>query len=194
MLALACCGALPATHLRADTAYTEDFAGGVSEIWSGANLPVSQATGTNTSWYLGELGNDTVTLALDGLDLEGGDATPNAQGRHVFVTVSYDLFVIGGWTGNNDSTPATAHTFAFETSTPQTRATAHHHLQQPARQFQTFPYDSGNGGYYAQPGARVRISSIPWASAARPRATTTRCTGWRAAATNRSPSTTTRMT
>jgi T5SS/PEP-CTERM-associated repeat protein len=156
LLALAVVGVLPATRIRADTAYTEDFVGGMPEIWSGTDLPVSRATGTNTSWYLGQLGNDKVTLALDGLDLEGGYATPNAQGRHVFVTVSYDLFVIGGWTGNNESTPATAHTFGFESSIAAGAASKRltTTFSNIPGQFQTFPYDSGGGDYYGQRGGR----------------------------------------
>ena len=156
LLALVVVGMLPATRLRADTAFTEDFEGGMSGSWSGTNLPVSQATGTNTSWYLGQLGNDKVTLALDGLDLEGGSATPNAQGKHVFVTVSYDLFVIGDWTGNNESTPATAHTFSFDSwssADPLSKRLTTTFSNIPGR-FQTFPYDSGNGDYYAQPGGK----------------------------------------
>ena len=175
----------------ADTAYMEDFEDGVSGNWFGENLPVSQATGANTSWYLGQLGNDTVALMLDGLDLDGGSATPNIQGQHTFLTVSYDLFVIGGWTGNNDNNAATAHTFAFDPPLRQRSPPPSATSPDSSRPFPTTP---AAVPISPNPAARVPISSTRWASAARPPATTMRFTAWRAAATNRSPSTTPRMT
>lgn len=161
-------GGLPATCLRADTAYSEDFSlGEASAYWAGTSLPVSQASGTNTAFYLGQLNNDAVTLALTGLDLEGGAATPNLQGQHSFVTVSYDLFVIGDWTGNNSSSDP--HTFAFETSS-SADATSHGlttTFSNTPASFQTYPYDS-LGGFMAQPGGKGanQINTLGFSGAA----------------------------
>ena len=117
-LALAIVGLLCAAPLYADPAYTEDFSSGsASADWSGTNLPVSQATGgTNTSWYLGQLNNDTVTLSLNNLNGINFDplVTPNSQGQHSFTTVSYDLFIIGDWQGNNQSVPGSPYTFVYD--------------------------------------------------------------------------------
>jgi len=157
LLAAAAIGVLTAAWLRADTAYTEDFSTGVAAAsWTGSNLSVSQASGANTSWYLGQLNNDDVSLPLTGLDFSGGAATPNSQGRHSFVTVSYDLFVIGDWTGNNGNTPGSAHTFAFgsadaaDGASPRLTTT----FSNDAGSLQTFPYDSLNDGYFSQPGGK----------------------------------------
>lgn len=163
---------LPATCLQADPAYFEDFsAGEAAADWQGDNLDVSQATGTNTSWYLGQLNNDSVTLPLSGLDFEGGNATPNSQNQHSFVTVSYDLLVIGDWTGNNGGQePPPPHTFAFETSHSQdagtTRLTTT--FSNLPGSYQAFPYDSINNGFYAQNGGKgaIELNTLGFSGAA----------------------------
>lgn len=167
---------LTAGGVQADTALVEDFStGAASDNWSGTNLNVSQASGSNTSFYLGQLRNDTLTLSLTGLDLPGGGATPNAQGQHAFVTVSYDLFIIGGWTGNNENTAETAHTFAFDSSS-SVDATSHRltttfsnlPVNILPEKYQAFPYDSVNDGYYSQPGGKgaYEINTLGFSGAA----------------------------
>jgi T5SS/PEP-CTERM-associated repeat protein len=145
----------PPSPLYSDTAYFEDFSSEwASPDWLGDDLTVSQATGTNTSWYLCPLNNDMVTLPLSGLDSGDGNATPNFQGQHSFVTVSYDLFIICGWTGNNDQTDA--HTFAFDSSCSEddgiNRLTTTFSNQPEL--FQTYPYDTVINGYFSQPGGK----------------------------------------
>ena len=170
LAAAAVWGLLPTACLRADTAYTEDFSAGVAAAeWSGSNLAVSQASGTNTSWYLGPLNNDVVSLPLTGLDFGGGAATPNSQGQHSFVTVSYDLFIIGDWTGNNSKRPDSAHTFAFYTtdSTDIEGDWLTTTFSNQADLLQTFPYDSVNNGYFSQSGGKgaTEINSLGFSGA-----------------------------
>ncbi len=157
-LALVILGVLSADRLRADTAYFEDFSSGsANPAWSGTNLAVSHAAaGTTNAWYLGLLNNDTVTLSLTGLNLGGGPATPNTQGQHTFTTVSYDVFIIGGWLGNNDATlPASPNTFMsnFSSSADAVSNLLTTTFSNDAGTLQTYPYDSG-GGFYSQPGGK----------------------------------------
>jgi T5SS/PEP-CTERM-associated repeat protein len=170
-LSLAIVLVLSATRLYADPAYTEDFSSGsASPNWSGTNLTVSQATGgTNTSWYLGQLADDSLILSLTGLDIAGGTATPNSQGQHTFTTVSYDLFIIGGWQGNNLSVPGSPNTFTFgfssSANSPASLLTTT--FSNDPGTLQTFPYDSSSG-FFSQPGGKGanQINSLGFTGAA----------------------------
>jgi T5SS/PEP-CTERM-associated repeat protein len=162
-----CCGLLlaalgmgPLGSVRADTAYVEDFSSGTpSTNWSGDAVQANQAVGgTNTSWYLGLLNNDAITLSLTGLNLAGGTATANSQGEHTFITVSFDLYIIGDWVGNNPTGPTTYDPSTFmlsygNTPTPANLLTTT--FSNDPYQYQTYPYDSSVvNGYWAQPGAK----------------------------------------
>lgn len=66
--------------------YTQDFTGDVGPEWS-ANLVAVTPTGGRR--FLGEFGNQTVTLTLNNLP------------PHAAATVVFDQFVIRGWDGNS---------------------------------------------------------------------------------------------
>jgi len=65
--------------------FNPDFARPIGPEWS-ATKTATTSTGAHT--FLGEFGNETVTLALTGLP------------KHKTVTVSVDLYVIRAWQGN----------------------------------------------------------------------------------------------
>jgi T5SS/PEP-CTERM-associated repeat protein len=171
-LALAIVGVLSATPLYADIAYTEDFSSGsASTDWLGSGLPVSQATGgTNTSWYLGQLHNGTVTLSLNNLNGINFDplVTPNSQGQHSFTTVSYALFIIGDWTGNNGAINPHTFTFGTASSADPARNPLTTTFSNAPGSLQTFPYDTVNDGFFSQPGGKGanEINSLGFTGAA----------------------------
>lgn len=69
--------------------YTTDFTGAVGGEWSNTT---KSTTPVGARDFLGEFGNTTVALNLNGLPSHGA------------VTVSFDLFVIRSWDGNNSGT------------------------------------------------------------------------------------------
>jgi hypothetical protein len=108
-------GAQPAKALLV---YTNDFEGVVGPEWSDTSINVTPAGARK---FLGQFGNQTVRLTLMNLP------------PHTLVTVSFDLFIIQSWDGNNttfgpdvwelrvDGGPTLLHTtfsnaFASETS------------------------------------------------------------------------------
>lgn len=66
--------------------YVEDFEGPVGQEWSNRKTEV---TPVGNRRFLGQFGNNTVTLTLNRLP------------AHQAVTVSFDLFVIDSWDGNS---------------------------------------------------------------------------------------------
>lgn len=73
------------------TFYTADFSGAVGSEWSSTT---TSTTPTGARPFLGQFGNDTVTLNLSGLP------------SHNQIHLSVDLFLIRSWDGNSFSTPA----------------------------------------------------------------------------------------
>jgi len=70
--------------------YTEDFEGEVGPEWSRGDRDV---TPRGERWFLGQFGNDAVTLTLQAL------------APHTGVRVSSDLFIIRSWDGNGARHP-----------------------------------------------------------------------------------------
>jgi hypothetical protein len=68
--------------------YFNDFEGSVGSEWSHASTGV---TPIGTRSFLGQFGNDTVSLSLTDL------------GAHTSVMLSFDLFIIRSWDGNDGS-------------------------------------------------------------------------------------------
>jgi len=92
LLALACGFSVPAS---AATVYLNDFQGAIGSEWT-----TSAASGVHTTsapnpdyngtrFFLGQYGNDTLTLSLGSLP------------AHATATVSFDLYLIRSWDGNN---------------------------------------------------------------------------------------------
>lgn len=75
-----------APSVHADPVYRNDFEGPVGSEWSSRRV---DATPVGSRRFLGQFGNDTVTLHLDNLP------------RHTAVTLSFDLFVLQSWDGNH---------------------------------------------------------------------------------------------
>jgi hypothetical protein len=87
LLAFACWFSIPA---GAATVYINDFQGAVGGEWS--NTSVASAPNPDyggTRLFLGEFGNNTVSLSLNGLPTHG------------FTTVSFSLYLIRSWDGND---------------------------------------------------------------------------------------------
>ncbi|MBL8798920.1 MAG: hypothetical protein JNM56_33860, partial [Planctomycetia bacterium] len=72
--------------------YQNDFQGAVGSEWSST---ATSLTPVGNRQFLGEFGNESVSLALADLP------------THNSVTVSFDLFVIRSWDGNNTESNAT---------------------------------------------------------------------------------------
>ena len=76
-----------AAAARAATVYLNDFEGGfVGAEWSRTDLSITPAGDRN---FLGEFGNDTVSITL------------NALPAHADLTISFDLFIIRSMDGNS---------------------------------------------------------------------------------------------
>src|SRR5574341_678389 len=80
--------------LAGSLAYSNDFEGGVGPEWSPT---ITDATPTHRR-FLGQFGNDTVSLVLTGLP------------SHTALTMCFDLFVIRSWDGNIALHPVTGGT------------------------------------------------------------------------------------
>jgi len=72
---------------NADIVYQNDFEGLVGAEWSNTTTSV---TPVGSRGFLGEFGNDTVSLDLAGLP------------AHDSINVSFELFIIRTWDGNGD--------------------------------------------------------------------------------------------
>lgn len=68
-------------------AYIEDFEGGVGSEWS---MPFTDTTPAGSRQFLGQFGNDTVSLDLDNLP-------PDMTAK-----ITLDLYVLQSWDGNQD--------------------------------------------------------------------------------------------
>ncbi|MFZ0546708.1 MAG: LamG-like jellyroll fold domain-containing protein [Candidatus Promineifilaceae bacterium] len=68
-----------------------DFEAGNTSGWSNGTISSATREGATTH-YLGNFGNQTVTLALDNLP------------THDTVSIAFDLYVLGSWDGNNTET------------------------------------------------------------------------------------------
>ena len=91
-LGLTVCVATPAV---ATQVYFNDFQGAVGSEWSRNQIASAPNPDyNNTRLFLGEFGNDTVGLSL------------NALPNHDFMTVSFSLYLIRSWDGNDTSTAA----------------------------------------------------------------------------------------
>lgn len=87
LFAFVCWFSMPA---GAATVYINDFQGAVGSEWS--NTSVASAPNPDyggTRLFLGEFGNNTVSLSLNGLPAHG------------FTTVSFSLYLIRSWDGND---------------------------------------------------------------------------------------------
>jgi hypothetical protein len=86
LLAFVCWFSMPASSA---TVYFNDFQGTIGSEWSDssvASAPNPDYGGTRL--FLGEFGNETVSLSLNGLPTHG------------FTTVSFSLYLIRSWDGN----------------------------------------------------------------------------------------------
>lgn len=70
---------------QASLLYSNDFENGAGGEWSSSRIGYDN----NTSHFLGNFGNDTVTLSLDDLP------------AHDTITVNYDLILWDSWDGEN---------------------------------------------------------------------------------------------
>jgi hypothetical protein len=88
LFAFACWFSMPAS---AAMVYSNTFQGTVGSEWS--NISVASAPHpdyvADPRLFLGEFGNETVSLSLNGLPTHG------------FTTVSFELYLIRSWDGNN---------------------------------------------------------------------------------------------
>ena len=79
-------GPTPGPCTGGRTSYTNDFQGSVGSEWSSSSVTAAPADSNRK--FLGEFGNEGVTLTLTDL------------ANHDFVTVSFDLYVLKSWDGN----------------------------------------------------------------------------------------------
>jgi hypothetical protein len=87
LLAFVCWYSLPAS---AATVYFNDFQGAVGSEWTNTSVASAPNPDYNgTRLFLGEFGNETVSLSLDGLPAHG------------LTTVSFSLYLIRSWDGND---------------------------------------------------------------------------------------------
>lgn len=84
-LVLGCSFLLAAQFSQASIIYTNDFETSAGTEWSATALDITPVGNRN---FLGQFGNEIVSLSLDNLDL------------HNTITISFDLFVIQSWDGN----------------------------------------------------------------------------------------------
>ena len=77
--------------------YSNDFETGVGAEWTPRAKIRTDTTPIGGRKFLGQFGNDAVTLVVRNLKGNGGD-----EDQVVDVTVSFDLFVIRSWDGNGD--------------------------------------------------------------------------------------------
>lgn len=87
-LVLGCIFILAAGVNQAAEIYSNDFETSVGAQWSTSLLDI---TPVGNRSFLGQFGNETVSLSLDAID------------AHNTMTVSFDLFVIQSWDGNQVS-------------------------------------------------------------------------------------------
>lgn len=80
------CSALFVSTTQAALVYSNDFEGAVGAEWSNTT---SETTPVGGRGFLGRFRNEAVTLSLSGLP------------THSAITLSFDLFVIQSWDGNN---------------------------------------------------------------------------------------------
>ncbi len=81
---------LSSISVQAATVYFNDFQSTVGSEWSSANIASAPNPDyADTRLFLGEFGNDTVSLSLSGL------------AAHTSTTVSFSLYVIRSWDGNS---------------------------------------------------------------------------------------------
>lgn len=76
----------PPVPLALTVVYSNDFQGAIGTEWSKTSTDV---TPVNNRRFLGQFGNDTVTLTLSNLPPHGN------------LSATFDLFVINSWDGNN---------------------------------------------------------------------------------------------
>ncbi len=101
---------------QATLIYSNDFENGVGSEWSSSRIGYDD----DTSHFLGNFGNDTVTLSLEGLP------------AHDTITVNFDLILWDSWDGENtrwgkdyqgleaDNTQVYEYTFSNFSQTNQT--------------------------------------------------------------------------
>lgn len=123
-------------HVAMDTAivgfqYAPDFTRPIGPEWSATK---TAATPAGAKPFLGEFGNETVTLALTGLP------------KHSRVTVSCDLFVIRAWHGN-----AGPHTWQLRVAGGDTLLNTT--FSNVAAANQAYPDAAPGGNHLAQTGA-----------------------------------------
>jgi PEP-CTERM motif-containing protein len=90
-LALVVVGVLVAgSAAMAAPIYFNDFQSGVGSGWSNTTTSTTPAGCTTCTTYLGQFGNQSVTLTLNGLP------------TNVTLTISFDEFIIRSWDGNGE--------------------------------------------------------------------------------------------
>lgn len=88
MLALAAVGVLNPAPASAGFIYSNDFQGVVGPEWSSSS---TDTTPVGARRFLGQFGNNTVSLTLTGL------------APHSSLTIAFDLFLIRSWDGSDTS-------------------------------------------------------------------------------------------
>ncbi len=115
--------------------YSNNFETSAGSEWSKTNRSTTPIGGRK---FLGEFSNDTVSLTLN-----------NPLLNNNTVTVEFDLFIIGNWSGNGGEG-----TFTLATSNGQTLVNttfANSNTYPPA--FQSYPNSTGQGNYSPGTGA-----------------------------------------
>ncbi|NCR87629.1 MAG: hypothetical protein GPI90_24975, partial [Microcystis aeruginosa K13-05] len=115
--------------------YSNNFETSAGSEWSKTNRSTTPIGGRK---FLGEFSNDTVSLTLN-----------NPLLNNNTVTVEFDLFIIGNWSGNGGED-----TFTLATSNGQTLVNttfANSNTYPPA--FQSYPNSTGQGNYSPGTGA-----------------------------------------
>ena len=108
--------------------YFNDFESDSATGWSSSNRSTTPVGSRN---FLGEFGNDTVSVALNDADLNGS------------VTVEFDLFILKSWDGIGSLGIGGTDHFALTTSNGQTLLNTT--FAKYPGQLQSYP---DNGGYY----------------------------------------------
>lgn len=134
LIALAC---VWASATAADgSIYSTDFESPVGSEWSHTNLETTPLGGRT---FLGQFDNHTVTLSLTGLS------------PHTLLTVSFELFIIQSWDGNNAPGPD-VWDLTVDGGPTLLHTTFSNHPGVPAFDAQSYP-DSLGGSHPAQTGA-----------------------------------------
>jgi hypothetical protein len=125
--------------------YSTDFEGSVGPEW----VPDSRTdvTPKGARGFLGQFGPERVTLTLDSLP------------GHGYVTVKFDLFIIGSWDGNYVSPTAGPDIRDLSAQDGQTVLHTTFNTHTFAEQWQAYP-DAYPGGQHASNTGAVEVNSL----------------------------------